>query len=108
MRIYRSDQYNSHYNYQNTKNKTDEVNSVEQKNCINNFDSKQEQEKSPERSYLEMNPRIIEYKSNDMERAISEMKRDEVLQQYNYFISSTGVSVGKLKENTLSMENFDL
>lgn len=108
MRIYRSELNKSHYNYQNTNSKSNEESSVKQKNCIRNSDSQQEQEKKLGYSYSKTDCRIIEYKSNDMEKAIYEMKRDEVLQQYNYFISSTGVSFGKSKENSFIMENFDL
>lgn len=112
MRILRSGQCNNYYDLQNLKNRLDEEKSVKQvsetsvKSEIENSSEGRQQYHASE--FLNLDEELLGGKVNDMERAIKEMKKDTVLQQYNFFVSSPDKSLRKQDKNTMPMENFDL
>lgn len=69
------------------------------------------QEYNPNETY-ELKGKDSDLAGLDMQKAISDMEKDQVLQQYQYFVGTKDASIKKTAENTVaslrSGENFSL
>lgn len=111
MRISRKGQYDSYYDLQNQKSKHEDMKPVKEtegtktKREEKNTFSKQQ---NNEDRFLNLDDGLLENTSNEIERAISDMKKDRVLQQYNFFVSSAENSTENSDKDVMPLENFDL